>query len=58
VDWGKDLIVEDSVPSARIGLDATGKCGFPRRGGSFPEEISRGESVTEMVDKRWKEFGL
>jgi 4-hydroxy-3-polyprenylbenzoate decarboxylase len=58
VDWGKDLIVEKSLPAARIGLDATGKYGLPRSEGAFPEGISRGDSVMEMVEKRWREYGF
>lgn len=58
VDWGKDMTVENSLPSPRIGLDATIKSRFHRGEGACPEEITRGASLMEMVDKRWREFGF
>ena len=58
VDWEKDMILDDNVHSGRIGLDATRKCGLPRGEVAFPGEISRGQLLMEMVDKKWREYGL
>lgn len=70
VDWKRDtVIVEGAVDqldhSARldsfggkIGIDATAKSaqdGHPR---GWPTEIEMSEEIKQLVDRRWKEYGL
>jgi 4-hydroxy-3-polyprenylbenzoate decarboxylase len=54
VDWRRDLVVSatvrDTVPLGRLALDATRK--------TTEEGIARERSVTEMVDRKWHEYGL
>jgi 4-hydroxy-3-polyprenylbenzoate decarboxylase len=62
VHWQHDTVIDGSdrerIPLGRIGLDATRKIDdSPGRGG-LPEEIARGQSVMEMVDRRWREYGI
>jgi len=62
VDWRHDIVVDGSnrekAPMGRIGLDATRKADeFPGKN-VFSEEIARGLSVMELVDRRWREYGL
>ena len=58
VDWRQDIVLDGSVPLGRIGLDATRKDGNSPGKNAFSEEIARGQSVMEMVDRRWREYGL
>jgi len=58
VDWRQDIVLDGSVPLGRIGLDATRKGGNSPGKSEFSEEIARGQSVMEMVDRRWREYGL
>jgi 4-hydroxy-3-polyprenylbenzoate decarboxylase len=71
VDWKRDdvTIVEGAVDQldhsalrdslgGKIGIDATAKGpqdGHPR---GWPAEIEMDAAVKEMVDRRWKEYGL
>jgi 4-hydroxy-3-polyprenylbenzoate decarboxylase len=62
VDWRHDIVVDGSdrkkIPLGRIGLDATRKTdGCPGKN-VFSDEIARGQSVIQMVDSRWREYGL
>ncbi len=58
-DWRRDLMSDEvereNVPLGRLALDATRKKGPD---GRVREEIARERSVTEMVDRRWREYGL
>jgi 4-hydroxy-3-polyprenylbenzoate decarboxylase len=58
-DWRRDLILDEAarenVPLGRLALDATRKKGSD---GRVLEEIARGRSVTEMVERRWREYGI
>jgi 4-hydroxy-3-polyprenylbenzoate decarboxylase len=54
VDWRRDMVVagteRETVPLGRIALDATRKM--------TDEGIVRDGAVTDMVDMRWREYGL
>jgi 4-hydroxy-3-polyprenylbenzoate decarboxylase len=62
VDWRHDIVVDGSnrekAPMGRIGLDATRKGDNITGKNVFSEEIARGRSVMELVDRRWREYGL
>ena len=62
VDWQNDIVLDGSetekVPLGRLGLDATGKTGDSLGKSGIPVEIFRGQSVIEMVDRKWREYGL
>jgi 4-hydroxy-3-polyprenylbenzoate decarboxylase len=62
VDWRRDIVPDGSAgekaPLGRIGLDATRKGGKSPGKNAFPEEIARGQSVMELVDSRWREYGF
>jgi 4-hydroxy-3-polyprenylbenzoate decarboxylase len=62
VDWHTDLYRDgkegESISPGRLGVDATSK---PRRTGTEglpPGGIGRGRSIVEMVDRRWREYGI
>ena len=54
VDWRQDLVVaaaeRETVPLGRLALDATRKM--------TDEGIVRDRAVTDLVDMRWREYGL
>ena len=70
VDWRRDVTVADgpcdvldhATPDygsgAKIGIDATRK--IPGEGNvrDWPEELVISESIKELVDKRWREYGF
>jgi 4-hydroxy-3-polyprenylbenzoate decarboxylase len=62
VHWQHDTVTDGSdrerIPLGRLGLDATRKIDNSPGGGGLPEEITRGQSVIQMVDRRWREYGL
>jgi 4-hydroxy-3-polyprenylbenzoate decarboxylase len=62
VHWRRDIVLDgpagEKLPMGRIGLDATRKAGRSPGKNAFPEEIARGRSVMELVDSRWREYGL
>jgi 4-hydroxy-3-polyprenylbenzoate decarboxylase len=62
VHWQHDIVTGGSdrerLPLGCVGLDATRKIDKSRGNGSLPEEIARGQSVIEMVDRRWREYGF
>ncbi len=62
VDWRHDIVPDVSdrkkIPLGRIGLDATRKAENCPGKNVFPDEIARGQSVIQMVDSRWREYGL
>jgi 4-hydroxy-3-polyprenylbenzoate decarboxylase len=62
VHWQLDIVVDGSnsekLSMGRIGLDATRKIDDSPGRGVLPEEIARAQSVMEMVDRRWREYGL
>ncbi|KAF0221236.1 MAG: 3-octaprenyl-4-hydroxybenzoate carboxy-lyase [Geobacteraceae bacterium] len=70
VEWRRDLIVGESpfdkafaaqgsrYSGGRLGIDATRK--MPGEGftGEWPEEVSMADSIKQLVDRRWREYGL
>jgi 4-hydroxy-3-polyprenylbenzoate decarboxylase len=62
VHWQTDLVADGSdgeiAPLGHVGVDATRKGDNAPGRGDLPEEVARGRSVTEMVDRRWREYGL
>jgi 4-hydroxy-3-polyprenylbenzoate decarboxylase len=62
VDWQRDLVVaaaeRETVPLGRLALDATRKMPDEGDGREWREEIARDRAVTDLVDKRWREYEL
>jgi 4-hydroxy-3-polyprenylbenzoate decarboxylase len=62
VHWQHDVVTDGSdrerIPLGRVGLDATRKGDNSTGRGSLPEEITRAQSVMELVDRRWREYGF
>jgi len=58
-DWRRDLMfgeeTRESAPLGRLALDATRKT-VP--GGETRIEVARDRRVTELVDERWREYGI
>jgi 4-hydroxy-3-polyprenylbenzoate decarboxylase len=58
VDWRRDLVISatdrESVPLGQLAVDATRKVNET----GDRREIAREHSVTQLVDKRWMEYGL
>jgi 4-hydroxy-3-polyprenylbenzoate decarboxylase len=62
VDWRTDLYRDgkerENNSPGRLGVDATSKPKSSDPGGSPPGEIGRGRTLVEMVDGRWREYGI
>jgi 4-hydroxy-3-polyprenylbenzoate decarboxylase len=58
VDWQRDIVTDVKVSMGRIGMDATLKCEESQGKREFPKETARSRSIMELVDKKWREYGL
>ena len=68
VDWQRDLVVgpsgADGRPDSgfpfggRLGIDATRKLPGERMGGVWPKEVRMDETIMELVENRWREYGF
>jgi 4-hydroxy-3-polyprenylbenzoate decarboxylase len=52
VRFPEDLVIADGC----LGIDATRK--LPEEGGSVGEELKRDQAVSDLVDRRWREYGF
>ncbi|MBI4716337.1 MAG: UbiD family decarboxylase [Planctomycetes bacterium] len=70
VDWRRDTMIVDgpcdildhSTPyygaGAKIGIDATRKIAGEGVVREWPEELEMGEVVRELVERKWREYGI
>lgn len=66
VVWRRDLIMPDKgcasaaypFSGGRLGIDATRKMPGEGLTGEWPEELCMAESVKQLVDGRWREYGF
>ena len=66
VEWRRDLVLPDKgyasaeypFSGGRLGIDATRKMPGEGLTGDWPEELCMAESVKQLVDGRWREYGF